>query len=366
MNDTAPGTTTLVERILDGSAPANVRAAAARGALPLPRPELVRLFVRLAQDPDEAISQQAQSSLASLDQPAVQEVLVDEACPAEVLAHFARRFVKDEQMAEAIVFHRRLPDEALALLAAQGNARVIDLVLTNQERLLSTPGLLDKLSVNPALRADQRGKIVELLDRVSRIAAGESQPAEGDDRLAIDASEAARILDVDVGELFEASEIAGGEEFEQAEDPEIRSAYHKILTLNTAQKAILAMKGGREERMILIRDTNKVVAMSVLKNPRLNLTDVEQIATLRNVTQEVLRGVGSNRDWSKSYAVVRALVHNPRTPPGVATNFVSRLTNKDLKGLGRDHNVPELIRRMAQRAYTTRTQKTGTIGKKKR
>jgi len=363
VSDVASRAATMVERILNGSAPTNVRAAAARGALPLPRTDLVRLFVHLVQDGEESIRRDAQASLDALDRTAVLEVLGDDGCAHEVLTHFAKRFVKDEQVAEAIVFHRELPDQLLALFAAQGNAKVIDLVLTNQEKLLSTPGLLDRLSVNPALRADQRGMILELLGRVSRLAAG--QQASDDEPLPMDAEEAARILDVDVGELFEASEIAGGEEFEQAEDPDIRSAYRKIVTLNTAQKAILAMKGGREERMILIRDTNKVVALSVLKNPRLNLNDVEQIATLRNVSQEVLRGVGSNRDWTKSYTVARALVHNPRTPPGVATNFVSRLTNKDLKSLGRDHNVPELIRRMAKRAFTTRTQQTGGIRKKK-
>ncbi len=365
MSDVPSGTQTLVERILDGSAPLNVRAAAARGAVPLQRSELVRLFVRLSQDEDDSIRAAACASLADLEREVVREVLADADCAPEVLAHFAQQFTKDEAMAEAIVFHRALPSEALALFAAHGNARVIDLVLTNQERLLSTAGLLDKLSVNPALRADQRGMILELLDRFARIAAGEKRSAEEADALEIDPDEAARILNVDVGELFAASEIADGEEFEHAEDPDIRSAYRKIVTLNTAQKAILAMKGGREERMILVRDTNKVVSMSVLKNPRLNLTDVEQISMLRNVSQEVLRGVGMNREWIKSYAVAKALVHNPRTPPGVATNFVSRLQNRDLKSLSRDHNVPELIRRMAKRTLTTRTQKTGTIGKKR-
>ena len=125
------------------------------------------------------------------------------------------------------------------------------------------------------------------------------------------------------------------------------------------------MKGGREERMILIRDTNKVVALSVLKNPRLPEGDVELISSMRNVTEDVLRGVGTNRDWTKNYAVVLNLVRNPRTPPGVSTNFISRLQNRDLKFLARDKNVPEIIRRMSKRTLDMRTQRAGS-GRKKR
>jgi hypothetical protein len=148
----------------------------------------------------------------------------------------------------------------------------------------------------------------------------------------------------------------GGEEFLESEDMDLRNAYQKIITLNAAQKAILAMKGGREERLILIRDTNKVVAMAVLRNGRLTETEVESIAKMRNVTDEVLRQVGSNRDWTKSYPIILALLNNPRTPPSVATNFVSRLQNRDLKNLANNRDVPELIRKMAKRTHTTRTQ----------
>jgi hypothetical protein len=166
------------------------------------------------------------------------------------------------------------------------------------------------------------------------------------------------MLEVDVGELYAASEILGGEEFETHEEPEIRNAYRKILTLNTAQRAILAIKGGREERSILIRDTNKIVALSVLKNGRISDGEIEHIAALRNVSQDVLRAIGGNREWVKSYAIVAALVRNPRTPPGISTNFVSRLQSHDLKMLARDKNVSELIRRMAKKTIDTRVQRT--------
>ncbi len=352
----------LVQQIVEGRAPSHVRAAAARGALPLPRTALVQLFVILLEDDEEEIRNAAKASLDALDTAAIQEVLDDPVCKPQVLVHFAKGATRKEALAERIAFHPAVPASALSILAAGGSASVIELVLTNQEKLLAQPGLLEKLMVNPALQANQRGRILELLDRALKLRErSKAEAAErGDETEGIeeteDLEEAAQLLDVDVGDLLSASEIMDGEEFLDSEDEEIRTAYQKIITLNAAQKAILGMKGGREERLILIRDTNKVVALAVLRNGRLTENEVESIAKMRNVSDEVLRGIGTNRDWTKSYAVIHALLCNPRTPPGISTNFVSRLQNRDLKNLSTNRDVPELIRKMAQRTYATRTQ----------
>jgi hypothetical protein len=353
----------VLEQILNGTAPDQVKSAAARGALPFPRTGLVRLYVALKNDANEEIRTAAQQSLDGLDPVALNEVLGDGECAPEVLEFFAPRAAKDETLAEQVAFHRASPASALGVLASEGNAKVLDLVMTNQESLIAHPELLDHLSNNPALRADQRGKILELVERAVRI---HERARAGEDPAAADGGEvreedgfveAAKLLQVDVGELFAASEIVDGEEFEQAEDPEIRNAYQRIITLNTAQKIVLAMRGGREERMILIRDTNKLVSLGVLKNARITEDDIEAISRMRSVSSDVLRDIGQNREWSKNYTIVSTLVSNPRTPQGVSTNFVSRLQNQDLKKLTTSRDVPELIRRMAKRILQTRTQK---------
>ena len=364
----------IVGRILDGEAPANVRAAAARGALPLPRPTLVRLQVFLLRDPDEEIRQSAKQALDALDSRAIHEVLSDRTIPGEVVVHFSKRAAREEALAERVAFHPSAPLGALAVLAASGSAAIIELVLTNEERLLVEPVLLERLMLNPVLRTDQRGRILELLDRISKAQQRkdaderQAEKAEGEalpETQAEDLEEVARLLDIDVGELLSASEILDPEEFEESDDPEIRDAYRKILRLNTAQKAILAMKGNREERMILIRDSNRTVAVGVLKNGRITEPEIESIAKMRNVTDEVLRQVGSSREWTKNYNVIIALVHNPRTPQGVSMNFVNRLVNRDLKILVGSRDVPELIRRMARRTLDTRTQSQRVSFKKK-
>jgi hypothetical protein len=355
----------IVERILAGAAPLPLRSAAARGALPLPRAVLTRLYLHLRQDADEAVRGDAERSLGEMAADVVAEVLADPACDPAVLLHFAPGAARDEKLAEKVAFHPNVDARTLHVRASEGSGSVLELVLTNQEKLLATPGLIDRLSVNPALRPDQRGRLLDLLDRFVQAAA--AAPADGGAPApeSVTPELAARFLDVDVGELFAASEIVDGEEFANSPDVVVQSVYKKILTLNTAQKAILAMKGGREERQILIRDSNKIVSLSVLKNGRLTESEIESIAGMRNVSDEVLRVVGINREWSKNYVVMANLVRNPRTPPGVSTNFVPRLNNKDLKMISGDRNVPEIIRKAAKRTHDLRNQQATVSFRKK-
>jgi hypothetical protein len=361
----ADGLVEIVNAVLDGSAPHNVRSAAARGALPLPRSELVRLYVALLEDEDEEIRVNADANLRGLDSPAVCDVLADANCVGDVLEYFVARATRDEKIAEKITFRAEVPPAAIEKLASSGTAAVIELVLTNQERLLCQPRLLHLLSTNPALRVDQRGRILELLDRATRARPGTAD-ADGEEGEALSAvaEEAARLLQVDIGELFAASEIIDGDEFDQAEDPGIRDAYRRIITLNTAQKAILAMRGGREERMILVRDSNKLVSSAVLRNPRITEDDVETYARMRSLPGEVLRGIALKREWIKSYPIVVALVNNPKTPPSVSTNLISRLQNAELKRIKSNHDLPELIRRMARRTLDVRTQQGSKLKKR--
>jgi len=360
----------LVRRILEGTAPAQAKKAAARGILPIPRSELVRVLVFLSSDPDASIRKESFASLSGLEPEAIRDVLGEEEVTPDVLTYFSRVAVleKSSDIAEKIAFHSKVPDEALEILAAGGTDEIIHLVLTNEERLAGKPALIELLLANKAIRPDQKSRLVELRSRLERYAEKQEETPAPDDPGTVVAEEeeeeltieeVAKILEVDVGELMTASEIAGGDEFEQEDVPdEIRGAYQRIMTLNTSQKAILAMKGGREERSILIRDTNRLVALAVMKNPRLPEGEVESISAMRNVHEAVLRYIGANREWTKNYNIAAALVRNPRTPPGISTNFISRLNNRDLKFLSKDKNVPELIRRMSKKTLDQRAQKS--------
>ena len=123
----------------------------------------------------------------------------------------------------------------------------------------------------------------------------------------------------------------------------------KLAAMNPAQRLARAMKGTREERAILIRDPNKIVAVAVLSSPKLSEAEVEAIAKMANVSDEILRIIGNTRAWVKSYRVVSALTRNPKTPQALAMNLLSRLQEKDVKLLVSDRNVPDALRMAARR-----------------
>ena len=97
----------------------------------------------------------------------------------------------------------------------------------------------------------------------------------------------------------------------------------KIVKMNTAEKMVTALKGTREERTILIRDRNRLVSTSVLGSPKLTESEVEAFASMKNISDQVLREIGSNREWTRNYNIIAALVRNPRTPLATSMGMVS-------------------------------------------
>lgn len=138
-----------------------------------------------------------------------------------------------------------------------------------------------------------------------------------------------------------------------AEDEEAArlGAAQRLAGLTVAERMKVATRGSREERQVLIRDPNRLVSAAVLSSPKLTESEIEAIARMTSVSADVLRTVGSNRVWLKNYAVLSALTRNAKTPIAVALPLVNRLTERDIKSLSNDRNVPEPVRLAARRIY---------------
>jgi hypothetical protein len=127
--------------------------------------------------------------------------------------------------------------------------------------------------------------------------------------------------------------------------------------MTVPQRMKAAVKGTREMRAILIRDPNKIIAAAVLSSPKLTESEVESFSRMANVSEDVLRVIGSNRAWLKSYGVVLGLAKNPKTPLAMSMNMMSRLSDRDLSGLSVDRNVPEALRIAARKKMLAATSK---------
>lgn len=125
-----------------------------------------------------------------------------------------------------------------------------------------------------------------------------------------------------------------------------------LSSLPVIDRIKLAIKGTREQRSQLVRDTNRLVAAAVLSSPKLTDSEVEQFVKLGNVSEEVLRIIGTNRGWAKNYGVILGLCRHPKTPPAISMQMIHRLTERDLKLISTDRNVPEALRVVARKVLT--------------
>jgi hypothetical protein len=153
--------------------------------------------------------------------------------------------------------------------------------------------------------------------------------------------------------LIDTAEPAS-EESEPGGDADTDADPKRLTGLSVMERMKLAMRGTREQRSLLVRDPNRLVASAVLSSPKLTESEVEQFAKMTNVAEDVLRVIGTNRAWTKNYGVVAGLVRNPKTPLAISMTLLQRVNDRDVKMLSIDRNVPEPLRIAARKRAASR------------
>jgi hypothetical protein len=392
-----------VRAIISGTAPPAARLAAARGLLPLAQADLLEALVHLSASGDAELAQAAQATLNSQQPDDLLGVATADNVAPAVLGYFAARPDLGSDIHQAVAGTNQTPDEAIALLArATSDGSLLELITLNQQRLIRAPEIIDAILLNPARTAEAERRAKETRreffekERGARQIAqelrarGNSAAAEFFESAELSAASGAmsaddawviaqhiEVSDVDVDDSWLARELIEGmlvetpeqvaaniqavinaERLEGDASPERISLIRRIMFMNVKDRVKLAMKGDREARGILIRDSNKIVACGVIHNPRVTEHEIENVATMRTVSDEVLRLIGMNRAWARSYPIIHNLVRNPRTPMATAIHILPRIRSKDLKVISTSRNVSEAVRRQAYRLSEMRG-KTG-------
>jgi hypothetical protein len=345
----------FVDQFRRGGVPRDLRLMAAQGALPLKPADFIELLHHLMKDIDDEIRATAGSTLGGLPAEELRPLLKDREMPPEVLAWaFAAR--EEQELREVVLQNTSLPDEAIEAKVASLPEGQAELVVINQVRLLRRTSLLEALEKNPNLNKDQRRRLMELR-QTFHIGEAEAQaPAPPFGAAAPGAGEpqpAPEPIPEEVVFKSEAEAVVRYLSDEERQHGDKVSAVQRLYRLNTADKVVTALKGNREERAVLIRDPNRIVATAVLGSPRVTESEIESFASMKNVSDEILRQIGAHKEWTRHYGVVASLVRNPRTPLAISLGMVSRLNPKDIKSLAVDRNVPEAIRKQAQRFVRT-------------
>jgi hypothetical protein len=190
----------------------------------------------------------------------------------------------------------------------------------------------------------------KIVERVQRMGA--------DDDLDFDAAAAAEEEELDVEALLnqapddDMSLPMDGEEAPAEE--EYTDRVTQIMRLPAMHKVRLALLGDAFERSLLIRDTNKVVALSAIKSPRVKENEVIAYSANRTLSLDVVRYIAKRRDWIKLYKVKLNLVLNPKTPLNNAMGLLGQLYAHDVRKVARSRNIPSALAQAAKRKQEQR------------
>lgn len=369
----------LVERFRTGEVPAPLKSAAARGALPLPAEDLLEILFHLRRDPNKEIQQDIVKTIETMPLDVVQGVAASPDTPPTMLDFLTRASIRRDLVLEKVVMNPATADATLSLLAQHGSESILEFLSFNQVRLTRAPQILDQMLQSPRCTQSIRRRLLEIREletkeksqrgRVTTEAPAPAPPpavAPAAEPAAPPTPAAPPAPGPPVAEPAPAEEIPAPEptledlanlelnakileqmaQEDDVSEEELRLA-QKLLTMTVPEKVQLAMKGDREARMVLIRDSSKQVQEAVIASPKLSDQEIEQIAKMRSISVDVIRAITSKREAMKIYSVVSALVRNPKCPTADAMTLMQRLMDRDLSQISKDKNIPDQVRRHA-------------------
>ena len=327
----------ILESFRQSTVPPIIKRQASRGTIPVAAEELLEILILLTSDPDPTCSEAAKKTLASWPVEKCALALADPDASPEALAYFASQENVPDTLVSLIAGHANAGDRALMPLTARLPFEQIERIAGHQAQRAHLPGFVKAVLARSDLPAALRQQL-------------EAPPAPSGPE--------------DHAQVIEA---LSREEEHEAHAPEDQkreriSLTQKVAHMSVSERVQAALKGSKDERLILVRDPSKVVYRAVLSSPKLSDSEVENFASMKNIAEEALRILGTQRNFLKNYGVVRNLVNNPRTPLDVSLGLLNRFTDNDLKYLTKNRNVPETLRNMALKLHKTRTSSRGGSG----
>ena len=353
-----------LKKFIDPSLDRDTRLMAARGLVPIPPEEMALVLFYLTSDDDEEIVKESEKSLSSIPDNAIDRVLSNSSSPSELLDYFARKSENDNHI-EKIILNNSTSDSTIQHLAQNvRNQTLIELISDNHQRILRSHEIVDALSQNPSISRSTLDKVISFitlyLEKHVKIPDFlKDQPHEDseiqeqlqDAEMNVAEVEVSFLDEIEIPEEFiEENEFNGQLELEEDEQS---TTYQNILfaikKLSLPEKLKLCLIGNAAARRALIKEPNRIVALAALRNPRITDMEISLAAQSTSVSEDVLREIGNNRDWTRHYDVKVSLVNNPKSPPDISMNFIRHMRDRDLRVISTSKNVPGVVRVAAKR-----------------
>lgn len=344
---------------------ARAREGAAKGLLPGTPVQTVRLIAALAlAAPETEIRDLAVQSGKELPTEFAESVAA-ESKQAGVL-WFLYRAQDGDLLREKIYLNRNVPITLLVDAAKnEKNTYLLELLAGNQHKMVENPEFPGVLLENEALPGAAKNKVEEFFARTftDQFLAhhGKKEADTTDDENTINSS--ALDLSTLPEELLKKDEadneersgktdfrpLLNKEQEEEEEKEEFLNLFQSINRMSVAEKIKIALMGNMEARKLLIKDSNRLVKESVMKNPRITDSEIGSMAGNKSSSEDVLRTIATNKTWLRNYSLKLLLVNNPKTPPALAMPMMSQLRDKDVENLAKSKNVSAQIAQHAKR-----------------
>jgi hypothetical protein len=368
-----------VERAVGAKAPAPLKLMAARGLAPMAPGDLATALYQLSFSDDEAVKSAAFKTAAELPEKILGGAL-EQPLDGRVLDFYARRVFQKAPLLQKVLLNKATADETFRHLATLVEDSGLEMIAKNEERLLRHPAIIAALYMNPKTRMSTAQRALELAVRnnvrvdgipafdeaaraIQQSGAPTTEQAAADDAafaratdVAVDQSAGLQLVAVDEQEA-EALADAEAQAAEQAVESQAladEEKKQKISDLSPAGKIRLATLGNAFARSVLIRDTNRQVAMAAIRSPAVTDMEVMRHAANRGLDDEIIRYIANQRQWVRLYGIKVALCNNPKCPLPTAMRFLPHLNVRDLKALSRSKGIPSALSTAAKQMLTQR------------
>jgi hypothetical protein len=350
-------------RALGPDAPTPARMMAARGIIPGAKPgEIVSVVAALAASSDAAVAEVAGATLRKLPQPMLDGALGAD-LDAPVVHAIAEAYASSHGVVERLLRMPRIGGDTLELLARQADERMGELIATNEQRMLEFPKVIEALYMNKRVRMSTADRLLELAVRngieldfpafkeaaaaiKNELIAEPTPEPTFDDLLFVETDAVAHKVQAELGD--EDTHQADDEGEEKVTDKSI-PIFAQLAQMTVTQKIRRAMLGTSVERLLLVRDKNRLVAEAAAKSPLLTENDAARISASKMVSEEVLRIISMSREHTRSYTVKINLITNPRTPFTFAARLIPLLRDSDLRTIAKSKNVTSAVQTAAKR-----------------
>lgn len=337
----------LILLLRAGEAPREVRLFAARAQLPLDREGQIRALLAVVDDPDPEIAASAVDTLRATAPDDLSRFIASGATEEEL--DTIARISEDPFVLEQVIRDRQVGDGTLERLARTVTGAPQEALIVNQVRLIRHPELIEALFENPGLTGDGRRRLNEIREEFfEKQKRRDIEQAREEEEARLAAEEAEESEEEETG--AEKGEEEWREGAEDLDDSLTTGAiYKRIAIMTISEKINLAYSGGKEERRVLVGDSNRLVGLAVLKSRGLTINEIESFCSMRHLDSELFRKIAENREWARKPAILTALVKNPKVPLAIAMPLVKHLPLRELRSVMRDPNLADGLRISARK-----------------